>query len=45
VDLIPEVIKAGAPVAGAWFTPTLNGPDKLSLPRNFEEFLESRRQH
>lgn len=43
-DLIPEVVKAGAPVAGAWFTPTENGPDKLSLPRNFEEFLATQRQ-
>ncbi len=42
-DLIPEVVRAGAPVAGAWFTATENGPDKLSLPRNFEEFLEARR--
>jgi hypothetical protein len=43
-DLIPEVVKAGAPVAGAWFTPTENGLDKLSLPRSFEEFLEAQRQ-
>lgn len=43
-DLIPEVVKAGAPMTGAWFTPTENGPDKLSLPRSFEEFLEARRQ-
>lgn len=42
-DLIPEVVRAGAPVVGAWFTPTENGPDKLSLPRHFEEFLRARR--
>ncbi|WP_164202370.1 hypothetical protein [[Micrococcus luteus] ATCC 49442] len=44
-DLILEVVKAGAPVTGAWFTATENGPDKLSLPRTFEEFLEAQRHH
>jgi hypothetical protein len=42
-DLILEAIKAGAPMTGAWFTHTEHGPDKLSLPRSFEEFLEVRR--
>lgn len=43
-DLIPEVVTAGAPMSGAWFTPTLNGPDNLSLPRAFEQFLEAQRR-
>lgn len=42
-DVLAEVVQAGAPVTGAWFTYTDEGPDKMSLPQSFEDFLEKQR--
>lgn len=42
-DLVPDVVRAGVGVVGAYWPGVADGPDGFELPSNFQDFVELQR--